>query len=411
MPDGSNAFQIKLGVRVNTPAFVAFAGPSGSGKTRSALELATGLAGDGGKILVADTEGNRALHYADLYKFDHVEWRPPFTPEANAALIDLAEQRGYSVLIIDSESDEYEGEGGLQEIRVATNDEFWAKTKARHKHALVNRMRRAKVHIIFCLRAEERVRISKIDSRTVVEPLGWQPIAEKRFLYEVQSSFLFSPDVPGVPRPIKLYDIHAKFFPKDSQVNRDAGRLLAQWCAGGAPPPAYELTVEERAREAADRGMAALEAFWRALSREQKAQLKPEMERMKAIAAEADRTVDDEDPFGLPPLQPHSPADAPTTRKEDDLGTAAPAGEKPPRSNLWVGASYELPPRKMLDDALDWKHFRESIEYLLAADEPTPAEIAKLRADNAAWLAQMKREDGDGWRAVTAALEGRAGGG
>jgi DNA polymerase III delta prime subunit len=40
-------WQITNAVREHTPSFVAFAGPSGSGKTRSALELATGLAGEG----------------------------------------------------------------------------------------------------------------------------------------------------------------------------------------------------------------------------------------------------------------------------------------------------------------------------------------------------------------------------
>jgi hypothetical protein len=234
-------FTISPGIRERTPAFIALAGPSGSGKTRSALELATGLAGDG-KILVADTEGRRALHYADLYKFDHVPWLPPFTPEANAELIDLAERGGYRVLIIDSESDEWEGEGGLLEIKDATHDEFMARTKARHKHRVINRMRRSTIHIVFCLRAEERVRIDKVfDERkqrevTAVVPLGWQPICEKRFLYEVQSSFLFDPARPGYPNPIKLYDIHAKFFPLDRPITRDAGAALAAWCAGGALP-------------------------------------------------------------------------------------------------------------------------------------------------------------------------------
>lgn len=229
----SDEFEIKPAARVNTPAFIALAGPSGSGKTRSALELAMGLAGDG-KVLLADTEGNRALHYADLYQFDHVEFRPPYTPERTAKLIDLAEARGYAVLIVDSGSDEYEGEGGLQEIRDQTNDEFWARTKARHKHALINRIRRARVHVIFCLRCEERVRISKVQGRTVVETLGWQPICEKRFLYEMQSSFRFDPSSPGVPVPIKLYDIHAQFFPEGQKVTREAGARLAEW-ARGAP--------------------------------------------------------------------------------------------------------------------------------------------------------------------------------
>ncbi|HEX3884784.1 MAG TPA: hypothetical protein VHW66_19175 [Stellaceae bacterium] len=328
MPDG-NVFQIARAVRVNTPAFVALSGPSGSGKTRSGLELATGLAG-GGKILVADTEGNRALHYADLYKFDHVEWRPPFTPERNAELIDLAEQRGYAVLVIDSESDEYEGEGGLQEIRTATNDEFWAKTKARHKHALINRMRRAKVHIIFCLRAEERVRISKVDGRPVVEPLGWMPLCEKRFMYEVQSSFMFSPEKPGVPRPIKLYDIHAKFFPEGRLVSRQAGEALAQWCAGGAPAPIYAPTVEDRARAAAERGKTSLQDFWKPLDRAERSQIahligtRDQPGELTLLAKRVDENADPpddlpfddernqrEDPFGLPPLPRPASANAP----------------------------------------------------------------------------------------------------
>src|SRR5215472_1957883 len=129
-------FAFAPAVRENTATFIALAGPSGSGKTRSALELATGLAG-GGKIAVADTEGRRALHYADLYKFDHMSWEPPYTPQACARLIDAAEAGGYAVLIVDSASDEHEGEGGLQEIHekfVAAGkpDEFWQMTKAQH---------------------------------------------------------------------------------------------------------------------------------------------------------------------------------------------------------------------------------------------------------------------------------------
>lgn len=284
MPNGSNLFDIKPAVRENTPAFIALAGPSGSGKTRSALELAVGLAGPSGRILLADSEGRRALHYADLYKFDHVEWHPPFTPESIASLIDLAEGRGYTVLIVDSASDEFEGEGGLQEIAAATKDEFWARTKARHKHALVNRMRRSKIHLIFCLRAEERVRIEKVyDERkgrevTAVTPLGWQPICEKRFLYEVQSSFLFhpatdeNPDAPGRPIPIKLYDIHAQFFPADQKITRAAGAELAKWCAGGvAPVAARDLPGEAEA--AAAKGSVALSAFWKGLAQVDRRQI------------------------------------------------------------------------------------------------------------------------------------------
>lgn len=311
-----SAFRIQQAVRVNTPAYIAFAGPAGSGKTRSALELATGLAA-GGKILFADTEGNRALHYADLYRFDHVEWRPPFTPERNAELIELAEQNGYAVLIIDSESDEWEGEGGLLEIAAATKDEFYARTKMRHKHKLINRMRRAKIHIIFCLRAEERVGIDKVwdDERrkevVKVIPKGWEPICEKRFMHEVQSSFLFDQKRPGVPvrsrtptpdnkseteGAIKLYDIHAQFFPPDKLLTRETGRALAAWAAGAAPAPAVVPSLYEQALAVADDGTLALERFWRGLGPAQQRELASAKDDLKARAALVDEAR---------PAQPH----------------------------------------------------------------------------------------------------------
>jgi hypothetical protein len=286
-------FEIKSAVRVNTPAFIALAGPSGSGKTRSALELATGLAGDG-KILLADTEGNRGLHYADLYKFDHVEFTPPYTPERCAELIELAEARGYAVLIVDSGSDEYEGNGGLQEIRDTTKDEFWAKTKARHKHALINRIRRSRIHSIWCLRCEERVKISKVNGQTVVETLGWQPICEKRFLYEMQSSFRFDPERPGVPVPIKLYDIHAKFFANGAMVNRDAGRQLAAWAAGGAIPAVEPSDFLKIAQAKAGEGTDAFREWWKTLSKWNRDFLRDDLANLQGRAEKADEWPDTE---------------------------------------------------------------------------------------------------------------------
>jgi DNA polymerase III delta prime subunit len=52
-------------VRGNVATLTMFAGPSGSGKTKSALRLATGLAGPDGWIAACDTEHGRMLYYAD----------------------------------------------------------------------------------------------------------------------------------------------------------------------------------------------------------------------------------------------------------------------------------------------------------------------------------------------------------
>ncbi len=106
------AFDFRPAVRENVSLLIALAGASGSGKTYSALRLAKGLAPTG-KIAFIDTEARRGLHYADQFEFMHADMRPPFRPENFLAGIRAAEKAGAEVVIIDSFSHEYDGEGGI----------------------------------------------------------------------------------------------------------------------------------------------------------------------------------------------------------------------------------------------------------------------------------------------------------
>ena len=75
----SRVFPVSVAKRAKVPLLVGLFGPSGSGKTYSALRLATGITSvAGGDIYVIDTEANRALHYADTFKFQHVPFSEPF---------------------------------------------------------------------------------------------------------------------------------------------------------------------------------------------------------------------------------------------------------------------------------------------------------------------------------------------
>src|SRR5690606_10635059 len=60
----------KRAQRAQRKARIGLIGPSGSGKTYTALMLAKGLTGDGGRIAVIDTENNSASLYADECEFD-----------------------------------------------------------------------------------------------------------------------------------------------------------------------------------------------------------------------------------------------------------------------------------------------------------------------------------------------------
>ncbi len=245
-------------VRETTSTLTAFAGPSGGGKTYTALRYATGLA-DGGKIAVIDTEAGRALHYADSFDFDHADLIAPFTPDAYWEAIKAASDAGYKVIVIDSMSHEYEGQGGLLEWaddeaeRGVKSPANWKKPKSAHKR-MMGRLLQVRAHLIFCLRAEEKMLLTREGGQMKVIPAEqrpllqrWEPICEKRFMYEMTASFLLLPDQPGVGRAIKLQDQHKPFFPGDKPISEESGKALAQWAAGGAQPQKPAQAPEEPA--------------------------------------------------------------------------------------------------------------------------------------------------------------------
>lgn len=208
---------------------IAIAGPSGSGKTKTALELAVGLAGPNGTIGVLDTEGRRALHYARQYKFEHCDFSPPYSPWRCTAAIEEAHQR-FDVVIFDSASDEYEGEGGM--IEMADAEGAWIKTKAAHTHSLIRYIRREPRFTIFCLRAQEKVKVEKVNGKVVFTPQGWMPICEKRFMYDMTLSLTLSPETPGMPRydlPRKIGDAFLPLFPDGQRISREAGAGIRAW--------------------------------------------------------------------------------------------------------------------------------------------------------------------------------------
>lgn len=87
---------------------ILLAGASGSGKSFSALRLATGIVNKtGGRIAAIDTEAGRIRYYANEFDFDDLQLTEPYTPEKYIDAINQAVDGGYSVLIIDSITHEW----------------------------------------------------------------------------------------------------------------------------------------------------------------------------------------------------------------------------------------------------------------------------------------------------------------
>lgn len=284
--------------RENVSLLIALAGPSGSGKTFSALRLAYGVS-PGGKVAFIDTEARRGLHYADRFNFMHFDMKPPFSPARFSEAIGAAEATGAEVVIVDSFSHEHDGEGGIIDMadaieRAGTKSPGnWRVPKGEHKK-LVQTILQSRVSIIFCLRADEKIKIEKqqIDGRlkTVIVPMGWTPICEKRFMYEQTTSFTLTDDRPGRPNyqlPHKVQDQHRAFFPDGELIGEEAGKHLAAWARGGDPVPKTQAIGVESAAKA---GTLALKAAWEVLTPDQRraAGGAEALASLKAIAAEAD---------------------------------------------------------------------------------------------------------------------------
>jgi RecA/RadA recombinase len=99
-------YQFKKAVREEVGLLIGLIGPSGSGKTFSAMRLAAGIVGSGNRFAVIDTESRRALHYADMFAFDHLELSAPFRPDTYANAIKAADDKGYPAIVVDSCSHE-----------------------------------------------------------------------------------------------------------------------------------------------------------------------------------------------------------------------------------------------------------------------------------------------------------------
>lgn len=330
-------FSFRPAVRENAHTLIALAGPSGGGKSFSALRLASGLVGPDGVIAAIDTEAGRLTHYADRFRFLHCDMRPPFRPDAYLGAIDAALKAGAGAIIIDSMSHEYEGEGGLQdwaadlEAKGVKSPGNWKEPKTAHKR-MMSRLLQCRAHLIFCLRAEEKIRIEKDPrtGKTIVVPAGWAPICEKRFMYEMTASFLLLDDAPGVPRPIKLQDQHKPFFPETEPISERSGQMLAEWARGTAPGGGGIEQAMAAAKEAAEAGSDAFRSWWQK-HRQHRAALRPHLEDLKAIALKADARIAEEQAGGSDDSFAEPPADGDyvAPQPEIDPETGEIAEDKP----------------------------------------------------------------------------------
>lgn len=257
-------FAAAAAVREQVPLLVGLMGPSGGGKTFSALRLATGIQQVvGGEIFMIDTEARRGLHYADRFQFKHVPFDAPFGSLDYLEALRFCVSQGARTIIVDSMSHEHEGPGGLidlqdQELQRLAGDDYgtwkadrfnmlaWQKPKAARRK-LINGLLQLNANFVFCFRAKETSKPVKKQQengreKTVIEPMGFMPIAGDEFVFEMTMNALLLPgaggvptwktDFPGEKKMMKLPEQFRGLMERPRAFDEDMGAALAKWAQG-----------------------------------------------------------------------------------------------------------------------------------------------------------------------------------
>jgi energy-coupling factor transporter ATP-binding protein EcfA2 len=274
-------FEESTGPRTGTQLLLGVVGPSGSGKTESSLRLATGIQRvSGGEIYVLDSENKRARHYEDKYRFHHVPFAAPFSPNDYQAGIEYCRKKGAKIVVIDSTSHLHEGKGGVLEwhareverIMAAwrcteekANIPAWNKPKTALR-AFIDYFTQIDCHLIFCFKARDKIKIGN----GKVATLGFMPIASEELVFELTAKVLLLPGADGVPTlqsnetgekmMIKLPGYLRPIFTgaAGKPLDESVGEQLAMWAGGAstATPPTiadYDACTDRAAFDALEK--------------------------------------------------------------------------------------------------------------------------------------------------------------
>ncbi|AYQ17376.1 ATP-binding protein [Bacillus paralicheniformis] len=253
-------FQVTNAQREKEKAIVGFIGPSGSGKTAGALLVAYGMMREAypeasdeeiwSKIGVVDTEHRRAKLYANLQfddvrigSFKHIDFIPPYTTERYQMALEAIKAAGAEVVIIDSLSHNWAGEGGIVEKHgemQGNSFQNWGKL-APETTKLIKTLTQNDVHILATLRTKtEYVVEPNSEGKMAPRKVGTKPVQKDEMEYEFMLNFNI-----GIDHLAETSKDNTRMFEGSSfKLNPEVGRKLYQW---------LELGIDVKAEEEAER--------------------------------------------------------------------------------------------------------------------------------------------------------------
>lgn len=223
-------------------AKILLTGPSGSGKTFSSLRFARGL---GGKVGVIDTENNSASLYADQFK----GWKyfvdaisPPYTAQKYFNAIDDALAAKFDVLIIDSITHLWAGEGGLLQQKEGLDSRGgnsytnWGSITKLHEQ-FKSKVLHSNIHIICTVRSKQEYVMEQNDKgKTAPKKVGLAPVQREGLEYEFTTVF----DI-GMDHQFMVSKDRTNLFDGViATITEDTGSTVKSWLADEVVAPEIE---------------------------------------------------------------------------------------------------------------------------------------------------------------------------
>lgn len=241
---------------------ISIAGPAGSGKTMSSLLMAYGLIKAEhpewsdeeiwDHIVVADSENSSASLYVGtqvgptrIGAYNVIDLTPPFTAQTYMDAIHMAEEHNMSVIIVDSLSHVWQGEGGLLEeqgkIAARTNNSYTSwRTISPQYTKLVDTILQSPCHVITAVRAKMDYQQVKGDNgKTQVKAVGMGMVLRDGYEYEVTVALMLDADHVASATKDRTGLFDGQYF----TITADTGKKLYQWLSSGAVPTPKSVEV------------------------------------------------------------------------------------------------------------------------------------------------------------------------
>lgn len=228
--------QITKAARKQAKLRVGVSGPSGSGKTYSALLLARGLATNWDNVLLIDSENGSGELYSDLGTYSVISLKAPFTPERYIEAIKAGEDAGMEVIVVDSITHEWDGDGGclqLNEMLAASRYKgntwsAWSETTPRHQRFL-DTITSSRCHIITTVRNKTET-VMGDDKK--VKKVGTKEVTREGFEYELTVNF----NIDRETHRVTVSKDRTNLFEKRDPfiITTATGEELMKWNQGGA---------------------------------------------------------------------------------------------------------------------------------------------------------------------------------